>query len=215
MDQKERQLHHASRAGRIFDEPVEPLQIVLAVEFRRALRHAREHIQRAAETQQQLCARGRAVLRHPLLLLRRAEADERHVRAARADLRGDDVGFRVGKIAVVRTGDLQPGQLLAKVLRRLLRHARLRAEKIDPFPGLRAVREHRRTELNARHTGLERRAEELRAVDDGDAVGPRRSRPPSPPRPRGRSPRSRDSASPHSARPPPQAARSRARPPRS
>ena len=71
----------------------------------------------------------------------------------------------------MRTGDLQPGQLLAKVLRRLLRHARLRAEKIDPFPGLRAMREHRRTELNARHTGLERRAKELRAVDDADAVG--------------------------------------------
>ena len=42
MDQKERQLHHASRAGRIFDEPVEPLQIVLAVEFRRALRDYKE-----------------------------------------------------------------------------------------------------------------------------------------------------------------------------
>ena len=33
------------------------------------------------------------------------------------------------------------------------------------------MREHRRTELNARHTGFERRAEELRAVDDADAVG--------------------------------------------
>ena len=131
MDQKERQLQHASRARRIFDEPVEPLQIVLAVEFRRALRHAREHIQRAAEAEQQLCTRGRAILRHPLLLLRRAEADERHVRAARTDPRGDDVGFRVGKIAVVRTGDLQPGQLLAEIFRRLLRYTRLRAEEDD------------------------------------------------------------------------------------
>ena len=33
------------------------------------------------------------------------------------------------------------------------------------------MREHRCAELNARHTGFERRAEELRAVDDADAVG--------------------------------------------
>ena len=168
MDKEERQLHHAAEAGRIFDKAVEPFQIMLAVELRRALRDARKDVHRAAKAHQQMTARRLAIFRHKELLLGRAEAHERHVRAARLDLRGD--GGILLKIAVVRAGDDKAGKAVFEIFRRLLGNTRLRAEQVNALTEPGAALDHARAELDAGHAASERLVQNFRAVHDADAI---------------------------------------------
>ena len=109
-----------------------------------------------------------AVFRHEELLLRRAEAHERHVRAARLDLRGD--GGILLKIAVVRAGDDKAGKAVFEIFRRLLGDARLCAEQVNALAELGAALDHARAELDAGHAASERLVQNFCAVHDADAV---------------------------------------------
>src|SRR5689334_14610695 len=115
--------------ARLHDEPPEPLHARHLHPVRRALDEAGQHVEAAADADDDRNAEPLAVTLDPHLLERRGHADEQHVRAAGPDFIDDARMIVRPEIAVMESSDLDSRVLHQATLHELRDHLLLGAEK--------------------------------------------------------------------------------------
>src|SRR5262249_30499440 len=157
--------------ARLHHKPPEPLHARHLHPVWRALDEAGEHVEAAADADDDGHPKALAVALDPHLLERRGHADEQHVRAAGADFLDDARMIVRAEIAVMEAGDLDSRVLHQGALHELRDHLLLGTEEIDAQLMLACRSQEARHEIHAGHTLGHRLARGPQCPDHRHAVG--------------------------------------------
>ena len=144
-------------------------------EFRGPLHHAGKHVQASPQTAEKAGSGGLAVLRHPKLLLGRAQADEDAIRPALPDILQNGAVFL--EIAVPGSGDLQPRVSGRQPFPGGLRHPGLGPQEVERQSLRRHALHQPGGKLDAGDLFLQGRAQHSGPLHHADAVGEHQVRP--------------------------------------